>query len=197
MSISIKFNEADVKRITGRLQRIGQELTSGRNSVFQWRLLLLNDYKEAIVAAMGSVNVTGGSAKIEGKGKVSFGSPNSVYWKALAPLTINLKQWSGESLSIWQASGQTKQAVRVTAETGFAGIDGGKFPEAYQKALNTEFGGVGKGWDSKGLDGFTDWPSRPLFTIANEAFKRNRENIVRQLQGWIHQTVLESGWGKS
>ena len=190
MAFELKFKKEDVDRITQRLRKFGKLITDPTGLIFQYKLFLLNNYKEVVAGAMGSVNALhGGRANLG----LKFMEPTSVYWKNLSPATLTLKAYRQgtvtSSLTIWEDTGETKNAVGVYGD--FAGIDGGRDAEAYKKAINTEFGGsLG---DLSGWGG--EWPSRPLFTIVNEEFKKNRHEMLLQIASRITHAKQVAQWG--
>lgn len=207
MSSSIKFNKKDVDRILGKLTKITDEIKSPNGLIFEYRFILLDEYAKAVAAAMGSVRaVSGGRAKF---GNLHIGAPQAAYWDALSPYTLAKKGgWGGKdanySLTIWKDTGETQKAVQIYDSNGspmtnkgapslFAGIPGGT--EAYRKALATEFGAQGGGWGQKSLTEYTDWPSRPLFTVVNAAFKANKPAILEAMRQRIISITRNAGWG--
>ena len=196
MAFELKFNANDVKRIVGKLTKIGDEITKPDGLIFQYRWLLLDEYKNAVAAAMGSVSATsGGRANF---GTLQIGTPVSAYWHALSPYTVAKKvyQGSNNALSIWADTGETKDAVKIYGSVGdttvFSGIQGG---EAYRKALNTEFGGVSDGSGNAKTGSTFEWPSRPLFTVVNEAFIQNRAGILEAMHQRLVTITKNAGWG--
>lgn len=178
--MKLKINETDLKRIEGKLNKL-KDFGKQGTKVYQYRLDLLENYKTAVTSLMGTVNASGGVVSINFMDKSQM-----AYWEGLADSTIALKKAkAGWRLEIWEASGETKRAVRVRRREGFAGIDKATDPEAFRKALNTEFGGTTV------LDGPV-WSERGLFTIANNIFKENKDLIVKAISKLIREDIR---WG--
>ena len=119
-----------------------------------------------------------------------LGRKLSVSWEPLSNRTLADKKASGWSLYIWEATGETKDAVKVYETTGFVGIDGNKNPSAFEKALQTEFGGA------LSESGPSDYSKRALFTIANSIFNENREHIKKAIVQKVIETARQQGWGR-
>lgn len=187
MSISIKFNSADVKRITGKLNKLKENCSTAEGSKLTRLVLTLADeYGKAIVSVMGVVDEEGGSAT----STPFLGHTFQVTWLGLSELTKRVKRKEGLTLEIWKATGKTAKAVKVKEFhkqykelNVFIGIDSSTNPEEYEKAINNEFGGY---------NGIRD-NSRALFTLANRAFLDIREDIIREIKNVIFDGV---NWGK-
>ena len=176
----ISFDSKDLKRIEGKLNKL-KDFGKQGTKVYQYRLDLLENYKTAIVSLMGTVNANGGLVSINFLDKAQ-----STYWEGLSDSTIELKKAkAGWKLEIWEASGETKRAVKVRSMEGFVGIDGTTDPNAFKKALNVEFGGTTI------LDGPV-WAERGLFTIANNIFIQNKDLIVKTIAELLKEDI---GWG--
>lgn len=182
---SIKLNEKDIAKIKNKLNKTIAASQRKGSPVYNYRLDILNDYKETIVSAMGSVDGESGGSPTS---KSFIGKDLNVTWAPLSSLTLSTKEIKGWSLSIWEASGETKEAVKVY-ET-FAGIDGSKDQWAFEKALMTEYGGaVHEG-------GPSDYNKRALFTIANSIFNENKEAIKKAIAQKVVETARQQGWGR-
>ena len=187
--VSLTANKADLDRIAKKLTAFSKELKAPRGLLFTYRLYLLNEYKEAIAGAMGSVNAVDG-----GMAQINFMKPISVFWKPLTPFTLKDKSirngGTKRSLTIWEDSGDTKKAVRVFENEGFAGISRAANPIEYERALSVEYGNFI--WqESKQIKG----AARALFTIANESFNQNRDVIVEQVLLRIRAAKEKVNWG--
>lgn len=178
--ISIGFNSADLKRIEDKLKKL-QRVDNQGHKVYQYRMDILENYKNAIVSLMGTVSASGGLVSINFLDKTQM-----TYWESLADSTLALKKAKGGwKLEIWEASGETKRAVKVRRREGFVGIDRATDSEAFRKAISVEFGG-------NILEYGAAWAERGLFTIANNIFIQNKDLIVKAIGKLI---VEDIGWG--
>lgn len=185
----LRVKKSDLNRITQRLEKIARELQNEKSPVLSYQVHLLDEYKNVVAAAMGSVKGSGGSVFLD----FELGTARS-WWAGLAPFTMAYKAYkngtSTAALTIWEDTGETKQAVGRYGD--FAGIDGSRNPEEYKRAINTEYG------DTLGdLVGFGGgWPKRALFTIANKIFVDNKDEIVEEVRRRVNKTIENSGWGR-
>lgn len=181
--ISLKVNQKDLDRIVAKLQRFGDEIVSQKGFVKQYQLYLLDAYKDTIVRAMGSVGMSGGRVNITFNitGMLTNGS---TYWKALAPGTQDYKRALGLRAAIWEATGETKDSVAIYND--FVGISRSVTKDAFEKAINVEFGTTFN---------LNDQPPRALFTIANSIFMSQREKILEQFKVQVRNTKVKIKWG--
>lgn len=198
----IKFNKTDQARIIKKIEALKSNcntLTGGPvcNIVLEY----VTAYQNTIVEAMANIDgESGGSPTF----KVKEMSQNT-WWAPLTELTMNTKRDLGLSLSVWNATGKTRESVKIQevhipyrAVKFFAGIDKATNPAEYQKAINTEFGARSSTTDFKHDGGFaapfwvSNWVARPLFTIANEVIKANSQNIANAVRSAVMSNV---NWG--
>lgn len=179
MSVKLKVNMQDLGRIKGKLDKTVRDCESNPNSSFmRYKLTILSEYQKAIVSVMGVVPESGGGAL----SREVLGESFQVRWKGLADVTLKLKTYYGYRLEIWEASGETKKAVKINGN--FVGIDGSTDPGAYAKAIEVEFGNEG------------EYESRALFTVANALVLRHMPEIKARLKRGFIRTAVENGWGK-
>lgn len=178
--MKLKINETDLKRIEGKLNKL-KDFGKQGTKVYQYRLDLLNAYKKSIVSLMGTVSPNGGMVSVNFMDK-----SQETYWEALSDVTIAVKKAEGSTLQIWEATGETKDAVRVDLPSGFVGINKNGNEEAFRKALNVEFGGYSI------LTSDKLYSKRALFTLANNIFKENKDLIVKAISKLIREDIR---WG--
>lgn len=137
--IRFKVRGEDIQRITRKLRALGPSV---RRNMAQGLQAAGQVYVDLVIQEMGT-HVSGGP----------FG------WKPLSDVWLSEKVAQGLVEEIWEATGLTKSAVKVhrvevqgNRIAVFAGIDGSTDPEAFKRALRTEFGVPGD-----------KVPSRPLF----------------------------------
>lgn len=192
--MQIGFNTGDLTRITKKIERLKRNVEVRNSSpVFNVVLQYVNEYKQAVQVAMESVyGEDGGSPKL-----TYLGMSGNTHWEALSDYTMQIKKEKGLSLYIWTATGGTKSAVQVkidqSAQTKafFAGIDRASNPEAFRRAVDSEFGGVGQGLSGSVQQ---NWPSRPLFTIINQIFIDHHAKITEA----VHRALMDGvNWGAS
>lgn len=190
--MKIEFNKNDLARIQGKLARLQDNCKGIKGTpVFDITLSYVTAYQTTIVKAMGSVEgAQGGTPDL-----TYLGKSENVYWHALSSYTLEFQQKEGLSTAIWVATGETRKAVEHGVElevsgpvkSFFAGLDKAKNPEEYQRAIETEFGGAASNFVNR-----EQWPSRPLFTIANHIFASNKGVILAA----IKQAALAGvNWG--
>ena len=195
--MSITFNESDLTRIQGKLKKL-QDNCAVRpgTEVYNLTLKYVTDYQRAVVNAMGVVSgSSGGSVSINLPG---IGS-QCVNWEPLAESTLAYKMAQGLYLTVWKATGSTQDSValekNISSANGaaefMAGIDRQRHPNEYAKAINMEYGGV-LGNTPVASSSPVSWPSRPLFTIANQIFMDHKAEIVNAVQLAILRGV---NWG--
>lgn len=185
----IGFNPTDLKRIEDKLKKL-KDVTTNVNSglLGNYKVSILLQYQSAIIRAMGSVQVVDyGNTSSFGSGfrgnvLIDF-SPLGVrqaHWKNLSPGTIDHKRALGYRMTIWEASGASKNAVKLHKKDSFVGIDKNTDSEAWLHAWRTETGAGGQ------------FEKRALFTLANEIFLSNKQRIVEDIRNIILKHV---GWG--
>lgn len=177
--IGLKLNQADVNRIKQKINNI-KNVDAPGHLVFKYRMNFLNAYADAIQSVMGEVHYTGGSETSD----LILGKSFKVNWEGLSPTTVEIKREHGWELEIWEASGDTKRAVKV--QGNFAGISASTGKLEYEKALKAEFGD---------FNAFTQnrQPKRALFTLANELVLANKHIILAEIKKLIK---VDIGWGK-
>lgn len=183
----LKVNQNQLNAIQKKLNSVVNKISANTKStaLYKYRLEILNQYRETIVSAMGEVRgEEGGSVGLE-----MLGDFQSVHWEPLTERTLNEKRIASASLYIWEATGDTKRAVRIQSDNGFAGIDGRLNPDELEKALQVEFGGAFSENEKP------EWYKRALFTIANQLFRQNREQIKREIARKVVETARQEGWG--
>ena len=91
-------------------------------------------------------------------------SAYGTFWKRLSDAWIQTKASRGGSMEIWSETGGIYRSTRVHAlpMSVFSGINAVQDPEAYDKAINNEFGTL---WLNKRV------PARPLFMPVANAMK--------------------------
>jgi hypothetical protein len=204
MGITFTVPTEGINRIRSKLMKTMQEIEKPSSAVYKYKIVLLNEYKQAVASAMGSVSARGGNAVL------SFqGDTKAVYWKNLSPRTlarkaIRLGLISPSGLSgykeakaaayanfknefrIWVDTGDTRGSVDVYETDGFAGIRGNA--ETMKRAYQTEFGigSTGK-----------PMPARGLFTIINAEFVRAKLKIMEHVKADVVATAIQCGWGAS
>lgn len=192
MAFELKFNSADVKRITGKINKLKANCNTAKGSpIAQFVITLADQYGKAIQSVMGVVDETGGSATSS-----SFlGTNFQVGWIGLSERTIKLKRANGLTLEIWKATGQTQKAVKTKTFnipyrelSVFSGIDRSTDEEAYTRAMNNEYGWYTDPKTGAAVDG----NKRALFTLANEAFKSQSGTILAEIRKIVMGGV---NWG--
>lgn len=197
MAFELKFKEADVKRLKEKIDILKKNCSTAKNSpVAEFVVTLADQYGRAIQSVMGVVSgEDGGSAT----STPFFGTPFSVGWLSLSERTLKKKHKDGLTLEIWKATGKTQKAVKSSTYhvpykqvRVFAGIDKGTDEDAWLKAMNNEYG-LYSGKD--GVEaGFIPGPKRALFTLANEAFRSQQANIIKEIRRLI---MVGVDWGKT
>lgn len=183
-SLDAVVKRMDLNRIVKKLGTVQKTLTGNDSILVKFVIReVLDDYRQAIVSAMGVVSSDGGTVTPE-----SFmGLSRSITWEPLAQVTVDKKMTKGWHTEIWAATGAAKDAVKIhsthTANTHklFVGLqpsDGA----AYKHAWKTEVGEVSTGRGTP----------RALFTVMNDLFRYNTPIIVEKLQQLI---VREAKWG--
>jgi len=181
---SIKLKAPDVAKIKSKLAKTVEASQRKGSALYNYRLDILNEYKETIVSAMGEVwGADGGSPNAD----PFLGKNINVDWAPLSDRTIGLKRQQSWSLYIWEATGETKSSVEVDGDLGFAGI---RKKDALEKALLVEFGGALSENDTP------EWNKRALFTLATQIFRDNREQIKRTIKQKVVETAHQQGWGR-
>jgi hypothetical protein len=187
-------NKDQLNRITGKLDTLRHNcrVKAGSpvyNVVFQY----VTQYQATIIKAMASVDgATGGAASFDIAGKSA-----SIYWEALSEYTVRFKEQHGLSAYIWNATGDTQSAVKVegvslgASTRFFAGISKAANQTEYERALAVEFG-ADKGTSPIGSTNPDKWEARPLFTIANQLIKDNRQQITEAIRFSLMSGV---NWG--
>lgn len=178
-TVKVKTNSKDAGRIRRRAEVVARSIESRKGLVFQYTGELVTEYMHAVVSGMGRFPGDSDAA-----GSLSYGSFSfDIKWRRLSEHTLEVKRKEGWSMNIWEATGDTKNAVKVYAEAGgwFAGI---KNPDEY--VLAVEFGANAD-----------NIPKRALFTEASNAFKANREVIYKNLRTKVFQSFKDAGWGNA
>lgn len=192
MGLTLKLNQKDVERITGKLKKIKENCSTSKGSpIAKFVVTLADQYGDAVQSVMGVVDETGGSAT----STPFFGSSFSVGWIGLSEMTMKKKREAGMTLEIWKATGETQKAVASPSRKAwaefhvpyreirvFAGIDIKHDRAAFEKAMNNEYG-----WYD-GVDG----NNRALFTLANEVFRSQKDAILREVKRLMLDGV---NWG--
>lgn len=158
--MKLKFNSNDFQRIKSKLEKLNDNLNSVK---FQWRIDLLNEYKEKVSSMMGSVSGRGGYPNIEIKGIT-----NTKHWNALQPATILSKtgaaynsdnmhnvysEWAVKT-TIWENTGRTKNSFAI--EDNWVGVNSSYAWKVEEGDPNNTYEG-------------NEAPikPRPLFSLAN------------------------------
>lgn len=202
--IKASINATDLRRITDRLNKLKfvvSDLKNPNNPVSRFKFSIMVVYKNAIVRAMGSVQVI--DYHREGEKNPSSDSfargfhsnvvidlhglgTRQTSWKNLHPLTIDYKRKAKMRMRIWEASGESKSAVRIHSEDSFVGIDDSD-PEALKHALAVEYG------HGTTPDGKTrDWEKRALFTVANDVIMSQKNELLDRIRKIILTYI---SWG--
>lgn len=178
MAVKLKVNQQDIARATAKLQKTVADCSNQTSSFAKYKFTILDEYRKAIVSVMGVVPESGGGAL----SREVLGESFQVRWHGLSEWTLRLKTHYGYRLEIWEASGETKRAVKVTGN--FAGIDGDTDPGAYAKAMEVEFGNEG------------EYEARALFTVANAMILKHMPEIKARLKRGFIRTAVDNGWGR-
>jgi hypothetical protein len=186
--LAIKLVKKDLAALLRKGERLEKELTNPKGTVYKFLLTIANGYKEAVISGMGQTDT--GILTL----KSFLDTPVSVNWKPLSPSTLKLKAKAGWSLKIWKATGETENAVCVIDMPFgpfvdiFAGIDGTLFPEAYAKALRTEFG-----MDIAAMSDPGEKPlaKRALFTLLNAVLAEKADKVYEGVNKAIAEAIAK------
>ncbi len=131
-TVSIKLDSGAMERLTNRMNAIrnGLEWVAGPMAVKG----AAEQYYELVISRMGEVSPGGGPVF------------SQTYWPPLSQKWLGIKRAHGLVEEIWEATGETKGAIRVHAvqkiPNGFSVFVGLKdvAPDILQKAIENEFG---------------------------------------------------------
>jgi hypothetical protein len=155
------------------------------------RAVSASRYRNGVVQVMGRIDAgTPDNPKAATPTITFMDLSQSTEWSALSQRSLKRKQKNGK-ITFWYETGAAFGAVARSVAVGsyqspkvvsvFAGIDKALDREAYEHALRAEFGADGK------------FAGRALFTIANDLFRRKRDEIVEA----VRRTVLDGvNWGQ-
>lgn len=189
-SISISINPNDLARIRKKLQSLDAELRSHDGSVFKCLFRITDDYNKTVASVMGVVDANDDLTSISFR--PFMGDTATVRWAKLAKKSIRIKRTMGWRLTIWEASGTTKNSLlrtgsKVVTVGGkyefFAGLSKQDDTEAYMHALAAETGinaATGK-----------QFSPRPLFSVANDLFIRNSGKIIEAIQASVRESITK------
>lgn len=162
--ITCKVSAVDLSRITSALAQCKSVIREAAPK-YRWTLEILDNYKNVVAGAMGSVAGTGGSVKLSYRGVTK-----NKYWQPLAPATIEAYQLDVAVLRIWKYTGKTQEAVH-REEASYGGFAGILDPNIVASATAMEEGGdpVNRhpNYEAEAKPAY----ARPLFSIANSLFE--------------------------
>lgn len=194
--ITVKFNEAQAKRINEKLRKIAENATGPQSKLYFRVEIILQGYVDAVVKAMGTMSAGTYGDPQPATGTLEFDQDSTwFHWEPLSKRTIAYKQKNklvdGAEVTFWYATGKARKSVKIFKkltkyqQKAFAGIDGTKNPEGFEHAIRAEFGGMS--------DEGHYVPNRALFTLLNEIFRKHRQKILTELRSELLTGV---NWGR-